>query len=98
MVDADFGETEPGEVFLSHVSASAIEAVCLLMINSLDLETLMEVIPRRCFVGMHNRSLRDTCANEGSSLAFRVENCRDRIAATFPNYDNNLALAVLVPG
>ena len=45
MVDADFGETEPGEVFLSHVSASAIEAVCLLMIDSLDLETLMQVIP-----------------------------------------------------
>ena len=64
VVDADFGATEPGEVFLSHVSASAIEAVCLLMVDSLDLETLMKVIPRRRFVGMNNRSLRDAGANE----------------------------------
>jgi hypothetical protein len=41
MMDADLSASEPGEVFLSHVSASAIEAVCLLMIDSLDLETLM---------------------------------------------------------
>jgi hypothetical protein len=45
VVDADFSATDPGDVFLSHVSASAIEAVCLLMIDSLDLETLMKVIP-----------------------------------------------------
>jgi hypothetical protein len=30
-------------------------------------------------------------------LAFRIENCRDRITVTFPNYHNNPALAVLVP-
>ena len=64
VVDADLDATEPGDVFLSHVSAIAIEAVCLLMIISLDLETLMKVIPRRRFVGMHNRSLRDAGANE----------------------------------
>jgi len=29
------------------------------MIIPLDLETLMKVIPRRRFVGMHNRSLHD---------------------------------------
>jgi hypothetical protein len=45
MVDADRGAAQSAEVFLSHVSARAIEAVCLLMINSLDLETLMKVIP-----------------------------------------------------
>ena len=45
MLDADFGAAQAGEVFLSHVSARAIEAVCLLMIDSLDLETLMNVIP-----------------------------------------------------
>jgi len=36
--------SDPGaaaEVFLSHDSARAIEAVCLLMLASLDLETLM---------------------------------------------------------
>jgi hypothetical protein len=41
-----------------------MEAVCLLMINSLDLETLMKVILRRRSVGMRNRSLRDAGANE----------------------------------
>jgi hypothetical protein len=64
VVNADLGAAEPGEVFLSHASASAIEAVCLLMIDSLDLETLMKVIPRRRFVGMNDRSLRDAGANE----------------------------------
>jgi hypothetical protein len=34
------------------------------MVDSLDLETLMKVIPRRRFVGMNNRSLRDAGANE----------------------------------
>jgi hypothetical protein len=41
MMDADLRALEAGKVFLSHVSACAIEAVCLLMIDSLDLETLM---------------------------------------------------------
>jgi hypothetical protein len=55
-VDADLGAPHPGEVFLSHVSASAIEAVCLLMIDSLDLETLMKVIPRRRFADVNDRA------------------------------------------
>jgi hypothetical protein len=33
------------EIARSHVSARAIEAVCLLIDNSFDLETLMRVIP-----------------------------------------------------
>jgi hypothetical protein len=41
MMDADFGSSQAGELLLSHVSARAIEAVCLLMVDSLDLETLM---------------------------------------------------------
>ena len=44
MMDADLSASEPGEVFLSHVSASAIEAVCLLMIDSLDLEAIMQIV------------------------------------------------------
>ena len=56
VVHADLGAAQAGEVFLSHVSASAIEAVCLLMIDSLDLETLMKVIPRRRFVGANDRA------------------------------------------
>jgi hypothetical protein len=41
MMDTDLCASQAGEVLLSHVSARAIEAVCFLMINSLDLETLM---------------------------------------------------------
>ena len=63
VADAGFGATEPKDVFRSHVSANAIEAVCLLMVDSLDLETLINVIPGRRFVGMDNRSLRAAGAN-----------------------------------
>ena len=45
VVNSNPGTMPAAEVFLSHVSARAIEAVCLLMIASLDLETLMKVIP-----------------------------------------------------
>jgi hypothetical protein len=41
VADADLGTPQAEEVLFSHISARAIEAVCLLMINSLDLETLM---------------------------------------------------------
>ena len=44
-VSADLRASGAGEVLLSHVSARAVEAVCLLMIDSLDLKMLMKVIP-----------------------------------------------------
>lgn len=44
-VSADVRASGAGEVLLSHVSARAVEAVCLLMIDSLDLKRLMKVIP-----------------------------------------------------
>jgi hypothetical protein len=47
---------------------------------------------------VQNRSLRDTSANERSRLAFGIEYCRNRVTASFTDYDYNLALAVLVPG
>lgn len=40
-MNSDLGAAQAGEVFLSQVNARAIEAVCLLMANPLDLETLM---------------------------------------------------------
>jgi hypothetical protein len=40
-VDADPGAPETADGLLSHVSARAIEAVCLLIFNSFDLETLI---------------------------------------------------------
>ena len=47
------------EVFRSQVRASAIEAVCLRMIDSLDRETLMEVVPGRRFAGVDDRVVDD---------------------------------------
>jgi hypothetical protein len=41
----DLGAPQTGEIFLSQINARAIEAVCLLMVASLDLETLMWVVP-----------------------------------------------------
>jgi hypothetical protein len=64
-VDVDLGASEAEEVPLSHVSARAVEAVrLLLMINSLNLETLMKVIPKRRFVGVDDRALRNPSADE----------------------------------
>ena len=45
--DVDLGASDAGEVLLSHLSVRAVEAVRLLMIDLLDLETLMKVIPSR---------------------------------------------------
>lgn len=45
VVNSELVTARSGKVFLSHVSARAIEAVCLLMVDSLDLETLMQNIP-----------------------------------------------------
>ena len=64
VVDADFSAPQSVDVFLSNVRAIAIEAVCLLMIDSLDLETLMKVVPRRRFVGVDDRALRNASADE----------------------------------
>jgi hypothetical protein len=41
MANSDLGKAQPVEVFLSHVSARAMEAVCLLIVSSLDLEALI---------------------------------------------------------
>jgi hypothetical protein len=44
-VNSGLGIIGAVEIVRSHVSARAIEAVCRLMLDSLDLETLMQVIP-----------------------------------------------------
>ena len=44
-LNSGFG-TAQTDVFFNHASARAIEAVCLLMVDSLDLETLTVVLPR----------------------------------------------------
>jgi hypothetical protein len=45
VLNSDLGTAKAREVLHSHVSARVIEAVCLLMVDSLDLETLMSVFP-----------------------------------------------------
>jgi hypothetical protein len=57
VVNADLGAWGAREALRSHVITSAIEAVCLLMINSLDLETLMELSKDAAFVGVNDRTL-----------------------------------------
>jgi hypothetical protein len=44
VVGADFSAPQPRDVFLSLVKASTIEAVCLLMIDALDIKTPMKVV------------------------------------------------------
>jgi hypothetical protein len=44
-MNAGLGAARTAEVFLSHVNARAIEAVCFLMVDSLDFETLMSAVP-----------------------------------------------------
>ena len=63
-VNSDLGTIGVVEIVRSHVSARAIEAVCLLTANSLDLETLMRMIPCYRFVGMHDRRVRDASATD----------------------------------
>ena len=45
MLNSDLGAAQAMEAFLSHAIARAIEAVCLLMAHSLDLEMLMQATP-----------------------------------------------------
>lgn len=54
-VDVELGASEAEEVPLSQVSARAVEAVRLLMINTLNLETVMRFIPKCRFVGIDDR-------------------------------------------
>jgi hypothetical protein len=97
-VNADLGAVQAGEVFLSHVSARAIDAVCLLMLNSLDRETLMEVIPCRCFIRMQNLSLALWARMNEAAWLFELKTAGTEIAVCLPNCRDNPAPAALVPG
>ena len=54
MADADFNTAQAAEELRSSVSTRAVEAICLLVIDSRDLETLMKVVQRRRFVGVYD--------------------------------------------
>jgi hypothetical protein len=51
-------------VLLSQISARAIEAVCLLTVDTLDLKTVMEIVSRRRFVGVYDRIFCNPNADE----------------------------------
>lgn len=57
VIETNLDASEAREVLLSHISASAIEAVCLLTVDPLDLKTIMEIVSRRRFVGVDDRIL-----------------------------------------
>jgi hypothetical protein len=81
-VSVDLGASEARAVPFSHVSARAIEAVRLLMIDLLDLETLMKVIPSAWTTVPFAIRAR----MNGSGVAFSIKDRREQIAATHPNY------------
>jgi len=63
VVAPDLSSGAPQDVLFSQLSARAIEAVCLLMLDSFDLETLMSAVLRCRLNGMQKRLLRDAGAN-----------------------------------
>jgi hypothetical protein len=97
-LNSNLGVTQAAEVFLSHVSARAIEAVCLLMVDSLDLETLMRVIPCRRFTACTTLPFAVRARMDEAVWLSELKTTRTEFPASLSNYHDNLTLAVLVPG
>src|SRR5712671_5727208 len=93
---ADLGTAHAAEKLFRPIRASAIEAVRLLMVDTLHFETAVQRIPRAAFVSMDDRARLDASLNEADSLTFRGEHGGDGIAAALAHDHNCLALAVLV--
>src|SRR5690349_16122014 len=83
-VNSGLGSTATFGTLLSHVSARAIEAVCLLIFNSLDLETLMQVHPVT-LLGRHAQPFRSraNCDRMKQPWLFDLNNGGDGIAVSF---------------
>jgi hypothetical protein len=64
VVVADFSPAHTAEKFLCPIRASAVEAVCLLVIDPLHFETAVEVVPGAGLVGMNDGSLGDPRLDE----------------------------------
>jgi hypothetical protein len=89
--DVDLGASDAGEVLLSHLSVRAVEAIRLLMIDLLDLETLMKVIPSAWTTVPFAIRARMNDLTWLSASKLPEANCRHA-------HRNNLALTGLVPG
>ena len=64
MVNADLGAAQAAEIFFGLIGASTVKAVSFLMVDPLHFEALMQAIPRRGLVGVHDRTLGDTGLDE----------------------------------
>lgn len=53
VMDTDLPATEAAEILFSLIGAGSVKAVRFLMVDALDLETLMEMIPSGGFVGVN---------------------------------------------
>ena len=90
-VDVDLGASEAAEVLLSHLSVRAVEAIRLLMIDLLDLETLMKVIPSAWTTVPFAIRARMNDLTWLSASKLPEANCRHA-------HRNNRALSGFVPG
>jgi hypothetical protein len=64
VVDADFGATQAAEIFLSLIGASAVEAIGLLMVDTLHFVTVVQAIPCAAFVRVNRGALGNASADE----------------------------------
>ena len=64
------------------------------MIDALHFKAAMQIIPRRRFIGVQDRSLRDARLDPTDRRAFRSEHAGKRFAAMLADDHDNLALAV----
>src|SRR4051794_4788775 len=95
--NSGLGATEAVEILRSHVNARAIEAVCRLTANSLDLETLIASSLDTASSACANLPFACEARPNEAPLAFRIEHSRDGIAVSLPNRHDNPSLAAFVP-
>ena len=93
---ANLRAAQPGEIAFRHVGASAVEAVGFLVVDPGNLIILMQIVPRSGFIGLELRAMGDAGLDEGRSVAFSLEDGRNRIAVALADDNDALALAVLV--
>jgi len=93
-----FGAAEAAEILLSKVRARAVLAVGLAVIDPLHLESGMQGIPARRFVGMDDGALGDAGLDEAECRALGTEHGRDGMAVALADDDDGLALAGLIGG
>jgi hypothetical protein len=85
VVDANLGTAQAGEVFLRLIGASAVEAVRLLMVDTLHFKTVVQAIPSAAFVRVNGSALR----YYGASA--KIARINEIASGLRPNYLSNRA-------